>query len=377
MSSEILHCAIGIIKAYLAQSQYNKSLTDEQLKQALLLLQKHDVAHLSGLVLSEKAQDAAWQELFFRFQYMATLRYEKRKYAMEQLHRQFEENQIPFMPLKGAVIADYYQEPWHRTSCDVDILVPEKKLEQAQQLLQQELGYRYAGRTSHDVSLFSPNEVHLELHYAFYEDSMPGDDVWSIATRKAGSEFCYELPAELFILHQLAHMAKHLKSGGCGFRPFIDLWILLHNMPHDRQKLDAMLKEQGLQKFTNVIFDLAELWFGDGASTDLLERLGAYILDAGAYGSMKNKATVEQIKKKSKLRHVLSRIFLPYQTMKYPYPVLEKHPWLLPFCQLHRWVRLLRPGNVKNVYRELSIYSAIDEEQKNKVADLLQELELL
>ena len=35
--------------------------------------------------------------------------------------------QIPFLPLKGSVIRQYYPEPWMRTSCDIDILVDFEK----------------------------------------------------------------------------------------------------------------------------------------------------------------------------------------------------------------------------------------------------------
>ncbi|MBO4954226.1 MAG: nucleotidyltransferase family protein, partial [Clostridia bacterium] len=36
---------------------------------------------------------------------------------------------IDFMPLKGAVIRQYYPEPWMRTSCDIDIHVKKDRLE--------------------------------------------------------------------------------------------------------------------------------------------------------------------------------------------------------------------------------------------------------
>ena len=38
-------------------------------------------------------------------------------------------------------------------------------------------------------------------------------------------------------------MAKHFENGGCGVRPFIDLWILNHRRPFDRAKRESLLRD--------------------------------------------------------------------------------------------------------------------------------------
>lgn len=64
------------------------------------------------------------QQIVFRVVYC----YKRMNYEYEQVCDALEKAEIPFIPLKGVVIREYYPEPWMRTSCDIDILVREKNL---------------------------------------------------------------------------------------------------------------------------------------------------------------------------------------------------------------------------------------------------------
>lgn len=45
--------------------------------------------------------------------------------------------------------------------------------------------------------------------------------------------------------------------------------------------------------------------------------------------------------KKAKRKSVWRKIFLPTEQMKFSYPVLKKHIWLLPIFHVVRWVQVL------------------------------------
>ena len=47
---------------------------------------------------------------------IAIYRYEKINYELNRLRSALNEAQIPFIPLKGSVLRQYYPEPWMRTS---------------------------------------------------------------------------------------------------------------------------------------------------------------------------------------------------------------------------------------------------------------------
>ena len=50
---------------------------------------------------------------------------------------------------------------------------------------------------------------------------------------------------------------------------------------------------------------------------------------------------MEQVKAGSRIKYVFLRVFMPYKLLTRQYPILEKHPILLPFCQILRWLRIL------------------------------------
>lgn len=93
------------------------------------------------------------------------------------------------------------------------------------------------------------------------------------------------------------------------------------------------------------------MWFGGAAPTAVTDQMTSYILRGGLYGSMENRITVQQQKQGGKLRYAASRIFLPYDTLKHHYPVLEQHRWLTPLMEVRRWGKLVFCGGLKRSVR--------------------------
>ena len=149
------------------------SLSVEVLDDIYVISRKHDLAHIVGQALSRLGVLGADKvsQKFKETALQAVHRYVRMNHAYGQLCHAFESAHIPFIPLKGAVIRDFYPEPWMRTSCDIDILVREENLETVINLLVSNLGYRNEGRGYHDVSLFSPNNVHVELHFTLLDEA--------------------------------------------------------------------------------------------------------------------------------------------------------------------------------------------------------------
>ncbi len=361
------------------------ALTPECIKGVYALAKAHDLAHLAGDALAKNKliPDApALRMQLTKAVYTAVYRFEQSQRETARLSAAMEESRIPFVLLKGAVIRDYYPEPWMRTSCDIDVLVREEDLERATDILTSKLGYRNEGRGYHDVSLFSQSGVHIELHYTLLDElyfpkaQKIAAEVWSCVSPVRENRMQMRMSDELFYFYHILHMANHFFTGGCGIRPFIDLQIMDCREQYSAEKTEALLKTGGLLKFARAAQSLAGVWFGEQEYTELSQKMEAFILFGGVYGTVENMTVVQQVKKGGRLPSILSKIFLPYGMLKGLYPVLQRHKWLMPFCQVARWFRLLSGERWKRSVNELKTNMAGSHNNNTYVADLLKELDL-
>ncbi len=336
-------------------SEYSHDLLPRLLKISL----KHDIVHLLIVGLMKNNLISQEDENIDKYVIKAVYRYERLKYDYENLCSILEKAQIPFIPLKGAVMREYYPEPWMRTSCDIDVLLHEEDIEKASAILLDVYGYTYDEKGSHDVAFYSPAGVHVELHYGLVEDGRVKESskvlqrVWSQAIAKAGFDYWLLMPDEMYYFYHVAHMAKHFEDGGCGIRPFIDLWILDSIQDQNIEKRNQLLNEGGLLKFAQAARRLSSIWFQNCEYDDVSKQMENYILRGGIYGSTKNRIIVHQQKKGGRFRYVLSKIVIPYDIIKFQYPVLQKYRWLTPFMQIRRWCKLIFCGHKKRVIDEL------------------------
>ena len=360
----------------------NLHLSDDDLKQLYTLSKKHDLAHLVGdaLIRNRLLSDGGVKAKFEKQMMTAVYRYERINYELNSLSETLNQSEIPFIPLKGSVLRQYYPEPWMRTSCDIDILVHDADLNRAVILLTEQLEYRAESEQTHDIGMYSPGGVHLELHYTLIESNVVGkaDEVlkavWEQSLPGQDCHYRYVMSEEMFYYYHIAHMAKHFQNGGCGIRPLLDLWILNHNIVYNTERLNALLEEGGLLTFAGTARQLAEVWFGNGGHNSVTEEMEKYILSGGVYGTMNNRVAVQQIRRGGKLRYAMSRIWLPYDTLKSHYPSLEGKRFLLPFYEVRRWGKLLFSGGAKRGIRELKLNSSKTKAEQLRTNEMLSHL---
>ena len=359
------------------------------------LSKKHDIAPIVGNALNkcgafeillvdiEESEREAIAKIKTKFDeqiFTAVYRYETINYELEQICKTLEEAKIPFIPLKGSVIRKYYPEPWMRTSCDIDILVKEKDADNAAEYLQTQLQYGVDRKGQHDVSIFTSSNVHVELHFKLLDSDFKQVkdliDVWSgdEISLLSGSE--YKMSKELFLLYHMYHMAKHFVHGGCGIKPFIDLWIIKNKVGFDEEKAQKMLQESGLLAFFERSTDLVNVWFEGKEHSEITQEMENYILQGGVYGTLKQNLAMSQNKKGGKFRHLMSRIFLSYKDMAIYYPSLKKCPILFPFYQVRRWCKILFCGGRKAAMNEIKVNQNITTEEQERAKKLLEELNL-
>ena len=356
---------------------------NEQIPELIAISKKHDVAHLVILALKSNAlipkDNASVDE---RLLLRAAYRYEQLNHVYKNLCSAFEDAHIPYIPLKGSILRKYYPEPWLRTSCDIDILVHKENLNQAISYLIQNHQYVEKERTTHDVSLFSPQGIPVELHFDLVEEGRANNainvlkSVWDNVSLHDSCAYMYDMTDEFFYFYHIAHMAKHFENGGCGIRSFIDLWILDHIDGINRIKRDDLLKECGLFQFAEVSRKLSNIWFGGEAMDDLSMQMQTFILHGGVYGSSDNRVALQQKKKGGRVGYFLSRIFISHTKLKRYYPILEKYPCLMPIMQVRRWFMLLKPDVAKMARREILFNGNIDKVKADEMNVFLENIGL-
>lgn len=361
-----------------------KAITPEILPTLYKLSKKHDLAHLIGNALDKNGllpENSEAKKRFLAERNKAVYRLEQQNYELDRVCESLEEAGIDFLPLKGNVIRAYYPKGWQRTSCDIDILVQADQLDEAAKHLSETLSYEIGEKTVNDLSLFAPNGVHIELHYDLTECGRFSPDIlgdiWQYASVKEGSKHRYFLSNEAVYFYHIAHMVKHFEDGGCGVRPFLDLYLLAKHMPMYELKAKEMLASYHFTDFAKACEKLARVWFEREEHDQTSKRLEAFILHGGAYGTVDNRVALQQAKKGGKLRYLWSRIFISNRELKLKYPALEKRPYLAPFYHIKRWCKpITNRGSGRQSFDELSKTSAVDKNKKEENELLLKELGL-
>lgn len=358
------------------------------------LADAHDLAHLAGeallnagITVPEKIADAFRRKLA-----LACYRYERMNHDIGRIYAAFDAEKVDYVPLKGAVIRRYYPDPAMRTSCDVDILVREKDLKRAISVLQEKSLVTSCKKAYHDYMMTTDQGVTLELHFSLSELHKKHDrvteKVWDYVIpeeeeKESASTCRMKMTNEFFFAYLISHAAYHFLGGGCGVRTFMDLYLLKNALPFDREKLKELLRLGDLEKFGNECFRLADLWFGteneraEAEGDEIAEEMAKFVLCGGVYGSASQSASMKQAQAGGKTRAIMRRIWAPKEELKMAFPVLEKHPWLLPFFQFRRWCRLLfGRKRQKRVMSELKENLAVDNETREKTKRLKSDLHL-
>lgn len=374
---------IKILRSELNETELDSAvkaeLTPDVLSALYSLSKRHDLAHIvaSSLYKNGFSGDDEIYKRFSQENIMSVYRCIHMNYALKEICNTFNEEHIPYIPLKGSVIRPYYPEESMRTSCDIDILVKEENLDAAIDALVQK-GFKRGEKNYHDISLYSPNKIHLELHFNIHEGINSLDkvlnDAWKYATLKHNS--CYEFTNEFFLFHIFAHMSYHFISGGCGIRPLMDIWIAERKMEVTYTEAKNLLETAGIYKFAVEMSNLSKICFSDSPKESFTDTLLSYVFDGGVYGTSKNKIAVKKEKTKSTFGYSMQRLFMPYQKMTQIFPILKKCPFLLPFCWIVRIFKMIFRGKMRTSITEIKTATSVSNNEIEKIRQIKEKLGL-
>lgn len=372
----------ALLRSAIKNENEEISLADVDYEALFSLAKFHDLAHIVYYELKKRdslPEDETGKK--FKDQYdIAIYRHIRRTTAITEVRKILENACIPFILLKGVVLMDLYPEQWMRTSADVDILVQKNDFQKAIDVFKENGMVLYVG-TEHDVSFNTKDKYHIELHHTLIEDDrFPAANkyisrVWEYSKSKGNSaeRILYD---DMFYFYHIVHMAKHFKGGGCGIRSILDLWLLDHCIDFERDKREVILQETGLKTFAEKAESLSEKWFSKTETSNLSSDFEEYIVNGGIYGTSERVITIRKNKEKNRFVYYFKRIFQPYSQLKHTYPILQRLPFLLPFCWVARWFKLLNPKKRKQAVNEIKIESSVSNEESDRMVSLMKELEI-
>ena len=377
----------NLIRQEICGTEVNKEIYENIDSDTLDLLyafsKKHDITSIIAVALSKSGylSDNGLAERFNSELMLSIVRYRQMEHEFEAITSALESEKIAYIPLKGAVIRNYYPQKWMRTSCDIDVLVKEEDLDRTVRLLCEKLSYKTDGKIAyHDISLFSESGVHLELHFSLREDKENLDKilsrVWSYAAPEFQNTSKFVMTNEFLIFHIIAHASYHFVCGGCGMRSLIDLYLLEKNLQYDKEKLMSLCRECSVDKFALSLEKLCRVWFEGDDYDELTERIEDYILNGGMYGDSETGIIIRQKKHGGKIKYLFKRIFPSYSLMCRRYPNLKKCCFLLPFYYAKRLFSLLIDKNSKIAKQELSVIMHADKGKNKSIVNLIDDLGL-
>ena len=222
---------------------------------------------------------------------------------------------------------------------------------------------------------------HLELHFDLLEEGRTVNsgrvlaDVWESARVADGKKNQMLMSDEMFYFYHIAHLAKHFESGGVGMRPFLDLYILKRDTSNEKKRQE-LLRLGGIDTFEAVAKSIAISWFEGGELDEVGLRAERFVLLCGTYGSVYNMMVLEKERLGKGFKYLFKRVFMPFESVKCAYPILNKHKWLFPFCQVARWFKLLSPKRAKKAAREVKRAHTEFEPELQKMNQLLRDVGL-
>lgn len=379
---------LAVLRAFVTNTAIDQAIKPEftpEVNEKLLNMSKaHDVVQIVSDVLFKNGLLPKGDPLtaqFQKYQVFALRRYMNIEREHQMIYKLFEDNAIPFVPLKGSVIRQYYAEPYMRTSKDIDILVRMEDLERAADALVSNLNYdRREGMTFHDVHLFSQSGVMLELHYSLIENQENLDrvllKVWDYCVDTEKGKYYKLQTPEFYLFHHVSHMVNHFLRGGCGIRSFIDLYLIEKHLQYDAAKAEALMEESEIAEFYHAAKQCIASWFDGAEATEIVNLMEDFILKGGIFGTKENRINIDQNKQGGKSKYYLSRIFIPYDKLKYKYTILQKHKYLLPLMWVVRLFSLISPETRQHAKTELDLQHGISETAEKSANRMLNLLKL-
>ncbi|MBE7037950.1 MAG: hypothetical protein E7404_03505 [Ruminococcaceae bacterium] len=367
---------LNILKSALI-SEKTTIKEDFNWEDALNIAKEHDV--LVMLYYGIKASDIdASEDIMQKIKqnvYVLVQKSTFQEYEAINLYKEFDNNKIVYMPLKGEIIKNLYPCIEMRYMGDIDVLIKSEQYDLIKDIMQKN-GYNELCESDHEYIWDKPGKLHIELHkhlipsynkdyFSYYKDS------WKNAKKLSETNYC--LSDEDFFTYIFTHLAKHYRDGGIGIKHFVDLYVFLNKVKDlDKKYVEKELEKLNLTTFYKNVLNTVDVWFNDKEENEISDFITNKVFSSGAYGTKYNKLMAEALKKSKSLNstknirmiYVFQNIFPSYKKMEKRNPILKRIPFLLPALWIVRWFEILFFNNNLIKEKGQEIYNTSEENVK-------------
>lgn len=304
---------------------------------------------------------------------------------LEELFRKFEEQKITYLPLKGSYIKYLYPKTEFRQMGDADIYILQEEYDRIRPVMEQ-LGFSFVEETYHEFVWNRKDGLEAELHKSIVDPRYGMLSFFdSFKDRIMGRRtegYRVDMDITEHLVYSVMHLAKHFISGTVNIRNLLDIYILRKDSKVDGPYLEKCLNEVSLKKFYDVLCNALDEWFGEKPFTEDSEKLFDRVLAVSSENTENQQYTFKMFREQDgdkkisfwqKTKYCLKRVFLPLESMKKFFPVLEKAPVLLPVFWIWRPIYRLFTDR-KHVKR---FYDVSFKEPNEKVGQYRKEMEYL
>ena len=273
-----------------------------------------------------------------------------------------EQQKIWYMPLKGAILKDWYPKLGMRQMSDNDILCDETKRTEIKKLML-DMGFQCDHfEKGNDDGYSKPPVCSFEMHIALFSASEFKElqeyyaDVKSRLVKDENNAYGWHFRTEDFYIYITAHEYKHFMNGGTGVRSLVDTYIFMQKFKDalDWEYINSELAKLGIISYERESRELSEkLFSGQKLSEAEKKRLDYYIF-SGAYGNIENKieCSFEKTGSNSKIKYIFRRVFPSMEQIKLYWGFFYRHKWLIPVLWVYRIFHAVFV-NRKNISAEL------------------------
>ncbi len=310
----------------------------------------------------------------------------RRQIAAENLSRKLMRKGIEHIVFKGSTVARFYPVPELRTFGDVDIIV-DKQYRSAVVEMMSVSGFEHYVADGGVIDCFTKGVECYEIHSTLNVPEKFGSLFGNFRDHIVKDEdFSMRFEHNFHLCYLIAHMEKHMHSGGAGVKMYLDIALYIRNCPElDLEKVREWLSLCGLEKFFDTVLWLCHKWFGidipvfvNPMDETLYEQMCAFTLRGGVFGDhtkegVLESAVVRQItsgKKGGKARLLLKKVFPKKTELWRVYPKYAKKNLLVPVAWGTHMVSIFtgkKFDRIKNV-------AQVDMDKAKETGELLQKI---
>lgn len=381
-------CLLELLSAIVNEEEIPRWNRPPQWGDLYKLADYHGVANMvyyAALVLEDKSL-VPWKPKLEERYHQAVLADERYSQAIPQLLEVLEELKLHCVILVEYRMRHYYPQSDMRALKKVKILLEkgkEKKLEEAMAYLDYE---EKESRISGERLFFKVPGVQLAVLTEFSFTNKKMEKYFALPVKnyekERGSKYVHTfLPEELYV-HVIGSAAESYARGNLSIRDVLDIWLYYRRVYKelDWEQITKEIEFLKLEKFHLYLIRLAAYWFGGmlfPESDSVFEAMEKYILTKGVQGRRISATLLPLVKevadfyekdlRKKRREQIMTWVFPQKEYMETMFPILKKARWLLPACQLHRLLRLLRQQVWLLVRKGLAVLSGFGHRMKENV----------